>query len=79
VPAEGRISVTRNPSGAAAAWWCETVNGDPSGKATRRRHPGGCARARVALSEHATVLARGRKDRGRHGWAQRTGVLHEFN
>jgi hypothetical protein len=58
-------------------WWSER-------QATRRGHPGGAARALgIALTDHATVLARAKAAVARieagMAWAQSTGVLHEFN
>jgi hypothetical protein len=72
--------VARNPAGAAAAWWCEADKAGPVIRAARRRRPDALA---VALTDHATVLARAKhavaKIEARMAWAQRTGVLHEFN
>jgi hypothetical protein len=83
---DGRLDVTRKPAGAAAAWWCETVKAGPVIRAARRHSGDIPAAARalgVALTDHATVLARATAALARieagMAWAQRTGVLHEFN
>jgi hypothetical protein len=86
VSAESRISVRRDPAGASAAWWCETVKAGLVIQAARARTGDIPAAARalgVVLTDHATVLARAkgavaRIDAGM-AWAQRSGVLHEFN
>jgi hypothetical protein len=71
---------------ASAAWWCETVKAGPVIRAARRHSGDIPAAARalgVAFTDHATVLARARHAVARieagMAWAQRTGVLHEFN
>jgi hypothetical protein len=83
---DGVISATRNPAGAAATWWCETVKAGPVIRAARRRSGDIPADARalgIALTDHATVLARTKAAlawiEAGMAWAQRTGVLHEFN
>jgi hypothetical protein len=83
---DGRLGVTRNPKGAEAAWWCEAGKAGPVIRAARRHSGDITAAARalgVALTEHATVLARAKhavaKIEAGMAWAQRSGVLHEFN
>jgi hypothetical protein len=86
VMCDGRIRATPNPVGAAGAWWCEAVKADPVIRAARRHGGDIPAAARVfgvAITDHATVLARAKAGLARieagMAWAQRTGVLHEFN
>jgi hypothetical protein len=51
---DGRLGVTRNPPGAAAAWWCEAAKARPVIRAARRHTGEAAARAlRVALTDHA--------------------------
>jgi hypothetical protein len=78
---DGRIGLTRNPAGAAAAWWCEAVKAGPVIRAARRHGGDIPAAARalgVALTDHATVLARATaavaKIEAGMAWAQRTGA-----
>ena len=77
----GWLSFTaRNPAGAAAASWCVAAKAGPVIRAVRR-HSGDILAAARALG--VTVLARARhvvrKIEADMAWAQRTGVLHEFN
>jgi hypothetical protein len=61
VSAEGRISVTRDPAGPAAAWWCEDVKAGLVIRAAGRYGgdiPSAARAVGVALTDHATVLAR---------------------
>jgi hypothetical protein len=83
---DGRTAVARNPAGAQAAWWCETAKARPVIREARRHSGDIPAAARalgVALADHARVLARPKaavaKIEACMAWAQRTGVLHEFN
>jgi hypothetical protein len=78
---DGRTAVARNPAGAQAAWWCETVKARPVIREARRHSGDIPAAARalgVALTEHATVLARAKaalaKIEAGMAWAQRSGV-----
>jgi hypothetical protein len=70
---DGRLAVARDPAGAAAVWWCEAVKAGPVVRAARRHNgdiPAAAWALGIALTDHATVLARqacGREDRGRHG------------
>jgi hypothetical protein len=83
---DGRFRATRDPEGAETAWWCETVKARPVTREARRHSGDIPAAARVlgvALTDYATVLARAKHavakiDAGM-AWAQRSGVLHEFN
>jgi hypothetical protein len=84
--AEGRISATRDPAGAETAWWCEAAKAAPVIRQARRHNvdiPAGARALGVELTDHATVLARANAAVARieagMAWAQRTGVLHEFN
>jgi hypothetical protein len=82
---DGRIAVVRNPADADAAWWCEARD---AGRVIRlaRKHssdiPAAARTLGIALTDHATVLARAKAAVARieagMAWAQRTGVLHEF-
>jgi hypothetical protein len=83
---DGRIGVKRDPAGAQAAWWCEAVKAGPVIRAARRHSGDIPAAARalgIALTDHATVLARATAAVARieagMAWAQRNGVLSEFN
>jgi hypothetical protein len=83
---DGRLGVILNPAGAVAAWWCEAVKARPVIREAGRHSGDIPAAARalgVALTDHATVLARAKhavaKIEAGMAWAQRTGVLHEFN
>jgi hypothetical protein len=83
---DGRIGVTRNPPGAAAAGRCNTVKAGPAIREARRHSgeiPAAARALGIALSDHATVLARARhavaKIEAGMAWAQRSGVLQEFN
>jgi hypothetical protein len=83
---DGRLRTTRDPEDAEAAWWCEALKARPLIRAARRRGgdiPAGARALGVALTDHATVLARANgavaKIKAGMAWAQRTGVLHEFN
>jgi hypothetical protein len=45
---DSRIVVARNPAGAAAAWWCESVKAGPVIREARRHTgdiPGSCTRS----------------------------------
>jgi hypothetical protein len=84
--ADGRLGVTRNPAGASAAWWCEAVKAGPVIRAARRHSgdiPAAARELGVPVTDHARVLARAKhavaKIEAGMAWAQRTGVLHEFN
>jgi hypothetical protein len=58
---DGRIAVARNPAGAAAAWWCDVVKARAVLRPARKGGGDIPAAARalgVALTDHATVLAR---------------------
>jgi hypothetical protein len=86
VTANGRIKATRNPAGAEAAGWCVARDASSVIRVARKRgdHIPAAARALgVTLTDHATVLARAKaavaKIEAGMAWAQRTGVLHEFN
>jgi hypothetical protein len=68
------------------AWWCETVKAGPMIREARRHNgdiPAAAPALGIALTDHATVLARATAAVARikagMAWAQRTGVLHEFN
>jgi len=70
-----RVSTTRNPTGAAAAWWCEIVKAGPVIRAARRHGGDIPAAARalgLVLTHDATILARApvvlARIRGRHGF-----------
>jgi hypothetical protein len=57
----GRLGVTGNPAGAPAAWWCEAMKAGPVIRAARRHSGDIPAAARalgIALTDHATALAR---------------------
>jgi hypothetical protein len=77
--ADGRLGVTRNPAGTAAAWWCEAAKAGPVIRAARQRSSGDIPEAArvlgIALAEHATVLARAQaavaRIQGRHGTKER--------
>jgi hypothetical protein len=83
---DGRIAVARNPAGAAAAWWCVAHD---AGRVIRlaRKHgcdiPAAACTLGIALTDHATVLARAKAALARieagMAWAQRSGALSEFN
>jgi len=51
---DGRLGVSRNPAGAAAAWWCGTVKVGPVIRAARRHS--GDVPAAVAWTQHTGVL-----------------------
>jgi hypothetical protein len=58
---DGRLGVTRNPAGAAAAWWCEAVKARAVLRLARKGDGDIPAAARalgVVLTDHATVLTR---------------------
>jgi hypothetical protein len=82
---DGRLGVIRNPAGAAAAWWCEAVKARPVIREARR-HDGDIPAAARALGVALTGPCHGpgapsmrsRRSAGM-AWAQRSGVLHEFN
>jgi hypothetical protein len=83
---DGRLRATRDPEGAEVAWWCEAVKARAVLRLARKGGGDIPAAARahgVALTDHATVLARATaavaKIEAGMAWAQRTGVLHEFN
>jgi hypothetical protein len=85
VSAEGHIRMMRDPVGASAEW-CEAGKAGAMLRAARQR--GGDISAAacslgVALTDHATALARAKFAVARIeagiAWAQRSGVLHEFN
>ena len=83
---DGRLRITSDPEGAETAWWCEAVKAGPVIRAARRHRSDIPVAARAlgtALTDHATVLARAKAAVARieagMAWAQRTGVLHEFN
>jgi hypothetical protein len=80
---DGRLGVARNPKCAEAAWWCEAFKAGPVIREAGRHSGDIPAAARalgVALTDHATVLARAtagvRRIEAGIAW---TGVLHEFN
>jgi hypothetical protein len=64
---DGRIGVSRNPAGAAAAWW---VKADQAGAVIRlagkngNDAPAAARRLGVALTEHAIALTRASARRG---------------
>ena len=83
---DGRLGVSRNPAGAAAAWWCGTVKVGPVIRAARRHSgdvPAAAHALGVALTDHATAVARTKAALARieagMAWTQHTGVLHEFD
>jgi hypothetical protein len=47
---DGRLGVTRNPAGAAAAWWCDTVSARPLIRGARRHGGDIPAAARVSIT-----------------------------
>jgi hypothetical protein len=83
---DGRIGVTRDPTGADRAWW---LPADQAGVVlTLARQAGGdvegaASKAGIVLADHATVLVRAEaavaKISIRLDQAQKTGVLHAFN
>jgi hypothetical protein len=81
---DGRLGVTRDPGGCAAAWWCEARH---AGKLLRAAHDGDVAKAAAALgievTPHDEVLERAQAavSRIEHGIskAQAEGLLREFN
>jgi hypothetical protein len=83
---DGRLGVTRDPSGAERAWW---IDADHAGTVLLLARRAGsdieaaARKAGVELADHATVLARAEaavaKINTRLDQAQRTGVLSEFN
>jgi hypothetical protein len=86
VTCDGQIIRTRNPAGADAAWWCEARNASLVIRPARqhgRDIPLAAQALGVALTEHSVVLARAKaalaKIEAGMAWAQRSGVLHEFN
>jgi hypothetical protein len=82
---DGRIGATRDPAGAARAWWCQSASAGMVLKAARRNGDIEAAARTlgVELADHAAVLARAEaavvKIGARLDQAQKTGVLHTFN
>jgi hypothetical protein len=83
---DGRLSVTRDPTGADRAWWLHAEQAGAVLKAARR--DGGnieaaARKAGVELADHGAVLARSEaavaKIQAGLQRAQKSGVLHEFN
>jgi len=59
--AGGRITVTRNPAGARAAWWCKFADADRLAEAARADGSdilGTARRLGIVATDHAAVLMR---------------------
>jgi hypothetical protein len=86
VYADGRLGTSRNPRGAAAAWWVESNKAGPVLRVAKRDSgdiPAAAKALGVRLTEHSRVVARvsasvARIEAGMR-WAQGTGTLGEFN
>jgi hypothetical protein len=82
---DGRVGVTRDPSRAVAAWWCQA---DQAGRLIKATQAGEdiaivARRLDMVVTEHAIVAERAaaavKKIDAGMAWAQRTGVLMQFN
>jgi hypothetical protein len=86
VGSDGGIHARRDPTGAAAAWWCEAREAGRVVRLARKLAgdvPSAAQALGVTVTEHAAVLTRAEaavaKIEAGMAWAQRTGVLHELN
>jgi hypothetical protein len=80
----GKLTITSNPTGAVAAWWCPVDYSEALLRRARKLGlPIAAHQLHVTVAEHAHTVARAtaalRKIESGVSWAQRAGVLHDFN
>ena len=82
---DGRLGVTRDPARAVTAWWCQADQAGCLLKAAQAGEDIAIAARRLSMvvTEHSIVVERAaaaiKKIEAGMAWAQRTGVLTEFN